>query len=228
MAFPTTVDTSAGPRGLPGKWTDSSRCHRSTRTGGFPAATFAGTCKAMIAQRRGRVSFCCAGRTSSPGEDHCFTPSAQDHSSFNRSVLLLSSPSFQAFSFNISRVSPGTVRADLAHGGGARSTVRQVKVAVGSLSSLPQRIGKGAGRQRLHIFSGRQKLRMPQSSTAGVPWVQLTCWPAAWIFVDKYGGWNSQRGSLYTGDGNEPPQQSFLGGQSVACRGRLRRRGLQV
>jgi hypothetical protein len=183
----------------------------------------------MIAQRRGRVSFCSAGRTRSPGEDHCFTSSAQDHSSFNRSVLLLlSSPSFQVFSFNISRVSPGTVRADLAHGGGARSTVRRVKVAVGGLSSLLQRIGKGAGRQRLHIFSGRQKLRMPQSLTAGVPWVQLACWPAAWVFIDKYGWWNSQRGSLYTGDGNQPPEQSFLGAQSVACRGRLRRRGLQV
>jgi len=154
----------------------------------------------MVAQRRGRVSFCSAGRTRSPGEDHCFTSSAQDHSSFNRSVLLLlSSPSFQVFSFNISRVSPGTVRADLAHGGGARSTVRRVKVAVGGLSSLLQRIG--AGRQRLHIFSGRQKLRMPQSLTAGVPWVQLACWPAAWVFIDKHGWYSPERAEAGSGGG---------------------------
>jgi hypothetical protein len=79
------------------KWTDASRCHRSAQTGGFPAATFAGTCKAMIAQRRGRVSFCSAGRTCSPGEDHCFTLSAQDHSLFNRSVL-----SVQVINFPVS------------------------------------------------------------------------------------------------------------------------------
>ena len=41
----------------------------------------------------------------------------------------------------------------------------------------------------------------------------------------QYGWWNSQRGSLYTGDRNQPPQQSFLGG---TCRGMLRRRGRQV
>ncbi len=83
------------------KWTDASRCHWSAQTGGFPAATFAGTCKAMIAQRRGRVSFCSAGRTRSPGEDHCFTSLFNELQSFSSF-----SPSFQVPSFNTSRVSP--------------------------------------------------------------------------------------------------------------------------
>jgi hypothetical protein len=33
-------------------------------------------------------------------------------------------------------------------------------VAVGGLASLLQRVGRGVGRQRLHIFSGRQELRI--------------------------------------------------------------------
>jgi hypothetical protein len=120
------------------EWTDASRCHRSAQTGGFPAAARAGTCKAMIEQGRGRVSFCSAGRTRSP-------------------------------------VSPGTMRADLAHSRGARSTVRWVKVAVGGLASLLQWIGRGASRQRLHIISGRQKLRVFRSLAAGIPGARRAC-----------------------------------------------------
>jgi hypothetical protein len=166
----------------------------------------------MIAQRRGRVSFCSAGRTRSPGEDHCSTLSAQDHSSFNRSVLLLSSPSFSSFQFQYFKSfawhgagGPGAWWGCSEHSASGQG-------GSGWPSLPPPGIGRGAGRQRLHIFSGRQKLRMLQSLAAGVPWVQLACWPAAWVVVDKYGWWNSQRGSLYTGDGNQPPQQSFLGG----------------
>ncbi len=136
---------------------------------------------------------------------------------FNRSVLLLSSPSFQVSSFNISRVSPGTVRADLARGGGARSTVCRVKVAVGGLASLLQLVGRGVGRQRLqplHIFSGRQELRMLQSLAASVPWVHRACSSAAWVVVDTI--WMvefSARVTLY--GGQEPATPTiFLGGYS--------------
>jgi hypothetical protein len=34
--------------------------------------------------------------------------------------------------------------------------------------------------------------------------------------LTQYGWWNSQHGSLYTGDRNQPPQQSFLGGTQRA------------
>ena len=143
----------------------------------------------MIRQRRGRVSFCSAGRTRSPSEDHCFAFSAQDHSSFSHSVLLLFNqnsqlPSFYILSLNISTVSPGTVRADLAHSRGARGTVRWVKVAVGGLASLLQWIGRGASRQRLHIVSGRQQLRAFRCLAAGTPQVQQARQPAAGVVVD--------------------------------------------
>jgi hypothetical protein len=143
----------------------------------------------MIEQGRGRVSFCSAGRTRSPGEDHCFTLSAQDHSSFSHSVLFLFDhsfqlPSFHILSFNISTVSPGTMRADSAHSSSARGTVRWVKVAVGGLASLLQWIGKGASRQRLHIISGRHKLRAFRSWAAGIPWARQAWQPAAGVVVD--------------------------------------------
>ncbi len=124
--------------------------------------------------------------------------------------------SFQVPSFNISRVSPDTVRADLAHGGGARSTVRRVKVTVGGLASLLQRIGRGAGRQRLHIFQ------------AVISFGCSNLWRQAYLgysgrvgrrrgsSLTQYGWWSSQHGSLYTGDRNQPPQQSFLGGTQRA------------
>ena len=101
--FPGSKLFASVDRGLPGKWTDLSRCHRSAQTGGFPAATFAGTCKAMIAQRRGRVSFCCAGRTRSPGEDHCFTKftsSAQDHSLFKSQFSSFQFQYFKSFAWH--------------------------------------------------------------------------------------------------------------------------------
>jgi hypothetical protein len=50
------------------------------------------------------------------------------------------------------------------------------------------------------VFGGRRTLGTAGVLAGGVD------------IVDKYGWWNSQSGSLYTGDGNEPPQQSFLGG----------------
>jgi hypothetical protein len=217
---------SSGTLPLCFKWTDASRCHRSAQTGGFPAATFAGTCKAMIAQRRGRVSFCSAERTRSPGEDHCFILSAQDHSCFNRLVLLLFSPSFQTSSFNISRVSPGTVRADLAHGGGARSTVRRVKVAVGGLASLLQWTS-GRGR----AASGCTFFQAVRSFGCSSLWRQAYLGYSGRVgrqrgsSLTQYGWWNSQRGSLYTGDRNQPPQQSFLGGTVRSVRGQAQAEG---
>jgi hypothetical protein len=92
--------------------------------------------------------------------------------------------------------------------------VRRVKVAVGGLASLLQRVGRGVGRQRLHIFSGRQELRMLQSLAANVPWVQRACSQAAWVVVDTI--WMvvfSARATLY--GGQEPTTTTiFLGGCS--------------
>jgi hypothetical protein len=182
----------------------------------------------MIAQRRGRVSFCSAGRTRSPGEDHCSTLSAQDHSSFNRSVLLLSSPSFSSFQFQYFKSfawhgagGPGAWWGCSEHSASGQG-------GSGWPSLPPPGIGRGAGRQRLHIFSGRQKLRMLQSLAAGVPWVQLACWPAAWISSTNMDGGILRAGHSIRGTGTSHLNNLSWGVQSAACRGRLMRRGLQV
>ncbi len=223
---------SPGALSLYFEWTNASRCHRSAQTGGFPAAARAGTCKAMIEQGWGRASFCSAGRARTPGEDHCFTLSAQDHNSFSHSFLLLFSqkfqiPSFHISSFNISTVSPGTVRADLAHSRGARSTARWVKVAVGGLASLLQWIGRGASRQRLHIISGRKKLRVFRSLAAGIPRVRQAWQPAAGVVVDTV--WmveSAARVTLYGGQelatltippGGYGPTVTVRGASSTIC-----------
>jgi len=76
------------------------------------------------------------------------------------------------------------MRADLARSRGARRTARWVKVAVGGLASLLQWIGRGASRQRLHIISGRHKLRAYRSWAAGIPVARQAWQPAAGFVVD--------------------------------------------
>ncbi len=76
------------------------------------------------------------------------------------------------------------MRADLARSRGARRTARWVKVAVGGLTSLLQWIGRGASRQRLHIISGRHKLRAYRSWAAGIPVARQAWQPAAGFVVD--------------------------------------------